>query len=450
MKHPISTLPYEMNSVLETGTDLNDYRTAGIFFFSYANRPTNLPPDGYGNGWCLVLPSSINSENYCTQIWISFGNNATTDTRNKPMARRTYFNGTWTDWWKLPCTGEYTSSTDVTNAITTALADYIPHNTTEITATTEAEFEQMMEALPQSPPKIHFFHVLQGTSTRIGLPSGRYGIEVYSMGSILRSVMAYSYNNDQKTFKKIRTAGASGTWSSWLDITNTDTVSNLQTQVGTNTSDIATLQTQVGTNTTNISTLQTQTSTLQTNVNTNTSNITALQTGLQTANNDITTLQTSTNNRKMSHRYNMTTAQSTIDMVLDPDHSNPNIYPSQIEIRMVNGIIVVKFGFRFSSGASLNAGESAEVGKIKSNLLPDYNLGFIRGSLVPSFFTPTRFLCECDISSGGTITVFNGTTNNWGDNQALMCSFMYLCPTMRDLSTFENYFESNPNVEIYD
>lgn len=248
MKHPISTLPYEMNSVIEAGTDLNDYRTAGIYFFSYANRPSNLPPDGYGNGWCIVFPSSINSENYCTQIWISFGNNTTTDARNKPMARRTYFNGTWTDWWKLPCTGEYTSPTDVTDAITTALADYIPRNTTEVTATTEAEFEQTLEELPQSPPKIYFFHVLQGTSTRIGLPTGRYGIEVYTMGSTLRTVIAYSYNNDQKTYKKIRTAGTSGSWSSWIDITNTDTVTNLGTTV-TN------LGTQVETNTNNITSI---------------------------------------------------------------------------------------------------------------------------------------------------------------------------------------------------
>lgn len=440
MKHPISILPYEMNSVLEAGTDLNDYRTAGIFFFSYANRPTNLPPDGYGNGWCLVLPSSINSENYCTQIWISFGNNATTDARNKPMARRTYFNGTWTDWWKLPCTGEYTSSTDVTNAITTALADYIPHNTTEITATTEAEFEQMMGALPQTPPKTYFFHVLQGTSTKIGLPTGRYGIQAYTMGSTLRSVIAYSYNNDQKTYKKIRTAGTTGTWSSWIDITNTDTVtnlgttvSNLGTQVGTNTTDISNLQTQVATNTSDIATLQTS-------VGNNTSDIATLQTQVGTNTTDIATLD---HNRSMSKIYTITPNDLEFSYFVLMVSSQVNV--TEINFCTCNGLVHMEV--TGTTTEDFNIGSPIKVLTFRQPISPDTQLRtlFPKNTLYNGIAEfPANYVNPKSIGfiRNDALYFINESNLQQPAGTAFKVSVDYFCDTAINLSNIENNYGS--------
>lgn len=105
--------PLSLISVNQTGTDLNDYRSEGIYFFNQS--PTNKPADAFGNGWCMVFPTTTAADFFATQIWFSFGSNAT-NPNNKPIFRRTYFNGTWSDWIHIAVEGEYATPTELTNS----------------------------------------------------------------------------------------------------------------------------------------------------------------------------------------------------------------------------------------------------------------------------------------------------------------------------------------------
>lgn len=112
-------------SVNQSGTDLNDYRAEGIYFFAYNQRPTNKPADAHGNGWCMILPTTVAGDAYATQVWLSFGSNATS-LNNRPIFRRTYFNGTWSEWVRIPVTGDYATPADlaaVASDVTTLQGD---------------------------------------------------------------------------------------------------------------------------------------------------------------------------------------------------------------------------------------------------------------------------------------------------------------------------------------
>ena len=79
--------------VNEVGTDLNDYKTTGLYFFGTDYTPLNIPAGV--NGWLEV----IGSENdRIKQIWYRCG---TVDSNDYMTYTRTYIEGTWGSWSRL-------------------------------------------------------------------------------------------------------------------------------------------------------------------------------------------------------------------------------------------------------------------------------------------------------------------------------------------------------------
>lgn len=79
----------EVIGVTEAGTDVNNYTETGIYFFNYANSPTNGPYNGLA-GWLEVI---TRTENDIKQIWHVYNN-------NNLRYERIRMGGTWSDWVK--------------------------------------------------------------------------------------------------------------------------------------------------------------------------------------------------------------------------------------------------------------------------------------------------------------------------------------------------------------
>lgn len=74
---------YEANGQLgnsaekkQTGLNLNNYKTAGVYVFSEAYTPVNAP-EGVVNGWLIVLPWSTGDT--CKQVFLRHDTPNTTD-----------------------------------------------------------------------------------------------------------------------------------------------------------------------------------------------------------------------------------------------------------------------------------------------------------------------------------------------------------------------------------
>lgn len=82
------------NSIIvsQTGTDLNDYTTAGTYYFDGSHTPTHIPT-GLVNGWLQVLDSGSTT---IKQIWYRQGTN--NDNDFETYVRTKNSSGSWGKW----------------------------------------------------------------------------------------------------------------------------------------------------------------------------------------------------------------------------------------------------------------------------------------------------------------------------------------------------------------
>ena len=81
---------YDTIYVREAGTDLNDYKFSGIYYFNTSYTPANIPVGS--NGWLWVLRADAGA---IKQIWMRYGTALTTDHN---MYVRTSNGTTWGGW----------------------------------------------------------------------------------------------------------------------------------------------------------------------------------------------------------------------------------------------------------------------------------------------------------------------------------------------------------------
>lgn len=77
--------------VSEIGTDLNNYKTDGVYYFSSAAKPTNIPAGS--NGWLQVYSSNQNS---VKQIWYRYGTPNSNDFET--YVRTKDGSDNWSEW----------------------------------------------------------------------------------------------------------------------------------------------------------------------------------------------------------------------------------------------------------------------------------------------------------------------------------------------------------------
>ncbi len=95
-------VPYSV--VTTSGTDLDDYTSTGIYYFSSSYTPTNIPAGV--NGWLLVMRG--NNSNTVKQMWWRHG---TIGTNDYNTWIRTRLSSGWSDWYRLAVIDDSTTST---------------------------------------------------------------------------------------------------------------------------------------------------------------------------------------------------------------------------------------------------------------------------------------------------------------------------------------------------
>lgn len=84
--------------VTTSGTDLNNYKTQGIYSFGQSYSPSNIPT-GNSNGWLIVIPWNNNPAiTTIKQIWLRHG---IVNTNDYQIWVRTMIGGTWSSWYNL-------------------------------------------------------------------------------------------------------------------------------------------------------------------------------------------------------------------------------------------------------------------------------------------------------------------------------------------------------------
>lgn len=94
-----------MHIVTTKNTDLNDYRTTGIYYFSQTYAPTNIPVGV--NGWLQVMTDG----NTVKQIWYRYGS---ADNHHNTFVR-TFTGSAWQDWYQY-CIMQVKTVTGTTNS----------------------------------------------------------------------------------------------------------------------------------------------------------------------------------------------------------------------------------------------------------------------------------------------------------------------------------------------
>lgn len=95
--------------ITEVGTDLNNYTTGGMFSFSVASAPLNIP-SGVTNGWLIVIPWSEGSGTI-KQIFLRHG---TTNSTDHFMYTRLHTNTAgWGNWTTVYTTGNPPTASEV-------------------------------------------------------------------------------------------------------------------------------------------------------------------------------------------------------------------------------------------------------------------------------------------------------------------------------------------------
>jgi len=101
--------PLNSVEVLETGTNLNNYKTAGMYSFSVSSAPLNMP-NGCTNGWLIVIPWNKGS-NTIKQIFLRHGTPSSTDCYT--YTRLYTVTGGWGSWSTFYTTNNPPTANDV-------------------------------------------------------------------------------------------------------------------------------------------------------------------------------------------------------------------------------------------------------------------------------------------------------------------------------------------------
>lgn len=83
----------EVQNVIETDTNLNDYKTTGVYAFNTNTKPTNIPTGV--NGWLVVYS---HPDTAIKQIWYRWGTN---DTNHYETYIRNFDSNKWSSWVRL-------------------------------------------------------------------------------------------------------------------------------------------------------------------------------------------------------------------------------------------------------------------------------------------------------------------------------------------------------------
>ncbi len=106
------------STVTSTG-NLNNYKTAGVYYFSSSYTPTNIP-EGV-NGWLMVLTYGSTA---IKQLWFRHG---TVDTNDFHIFVRTYASSTWSEWRRIITNGSSPSFESVEIAEGIELTNSTPY-----------------------------------------------------------------------------------------------------------------------------------------------------------------------------------------------------------------------------------------------------------------------------------------------------------------------------------
>lgn len=85
----------EIQQISTPNTNLNDYKTQGIYLFTSGVTPLNVP-EGNVNGWLIVIARTTTG--FVKQLWLRAG---TINSSDQQIFVRTTLGGTWSDWTKL-------------------------------------------------------------------------------------------------------------------------------------------------------------------------------------------------------------------------------------------------------------------------------------------------------------------------------------------------------------
>lgn len=86
-------IAFSTQNVITSGTNLNDYKETGTYFFRNSSvAPTNIPAGS--NGWLVVLKGD---DTHCKQIWFRLGS----EPNHYQTFIRTCLDGAWTTWVSL-------------------------------------------------------------------------------------------------------------------------------------------------------------------------------------------------------------------------------------------------------------------------------------------------------------------------------------------------------------
>ena len=125
IKPYLPIIDVEQNYLVNTtGTDLNDYREAGIYYFTSNYTPTNIPVGV--NGWLMVLKPP--GDAHVKQLWFRQGTNGTNDF---DTYIRQYSASAWSSWTKLLTANDTVTATNshnigMTNTNPTSGTTYYP------------------------------------------------------------------------------------------------------------------------------------------------------------------------------------------------------------------------------------------------------------------------------------------------------------------------------------
>lgn len=95
-KAALNALPYSFQVNITSGShDLDDYKTAGLYYFSQGATISNAPNNA-GNGWLTVYVD--NTGTLFKQVWQRLGSNPN---NFKDFYMRLYQGGGWGDWYRI-------------------------------------------------------------------------------------------------------------------------------------------------------------------------------------------------------------------------------------------------------------------------------------------------------------------------------------------------------------
>lgn len=108
----------EIQQISTPNTNLNDYKTQGIYLFTLDFTPLNVP-EGNGNGWLIVIAKPTTTS-FIKQLWLRAG---TINSHDHQIFVRTNLGNAWSDWQRFLTTAETipianggTNATDTTTA----------------------------------------------------------------------------------------------------------------------------------------------------------------------------------------------------------------------------------------------------------------------------------------------------------------------------------------------